>query len=536
MSHPESEDGFTLVEVLLAVVISAIIVGGIAGILIVTLESYPRSAARISLSDNAQLLSSYLVPDAQSAAWNAQGIDTGALTNIPGCSATPPPSSSNVVTLTWSQYDSQNVTYVAAYRQVDSELIRYFCKGGVLLNTTTVGRDIAPNGAVATQTVDSVNIAVRTVDLVNGSGSGYNFSVSAIRRTPALRIFPVPELTPSFITDPSSTINGTALPNALVNLTITDQSGHKISLAGISADGRGNWSVRVASIPWNQISLVGLVTFDVSSNASTATTSTMTPFIPLVSALSPSPTNVSPVDFLVTFPEPLAAGTTLCSCHLDATGPHGEELPADPDPWPCQTGAALGSVCFRVQVIGVDTNDDSDDGPVTLVVPADQVHDAAGNQNVASQPYSITWDLNLPIVTPNPPNPTSTAVSFLVRFPYPVVSFHHTDVSLSSNPTPEPAMTPHVAGASCPAPVGTSECFTVNVTGLNTAPGTDTQVSAQVIAGLVTDTKYHGLNSQSAAVDAGHVEHFAHHRRKPWIPKHLLRSSRSGERHDHPLQ
>ena len=53
-----SESGFTLVELLIATVISGIIIAGIAGIMIVTLRTYPQSAARLSVSDNAQLLSS----------------------------------------------------------------------------------------------------------------------------------------------------------------------------------------------------------------------------------------------------------------------------------------------------------------------------------------------------------------------------------------------------------------------------------------------------------------------------------------------
>ncbi len=103
MRDDRDESGFTLVELLVATVISGIIIGGIASILIVTLQSYPRSAAKLSASENAQLLSTWLLPDVQSADGAACGIqappapDKRPVVTAPACAAP-----DDKLRLTWS--------------------------------------------------------------------------------------------------------------------------------------------------------------------------------------------------------------------------------------------------------------------------------------------------------------------------------------------------------------------------------------------------------------------------------------------------
>jgi prepilin-type N-terminal cleavage/methylation domain-containing protein len=503
MNRNQSESGFTLVEVLVATIISAIIVGGIAGILIVTLESYPSSAARISLSDNAQLLSTWLVPDAQSAAWNSQGIDMSpALTDIPGCTVSLPPST-NVVTLSWSDYDT-GITFAAAYRQVGSELMRYYCKAGNLLSTTVVGRNIKTGGATASQTVDSLKVAVQTLDLVNGSGSGYNFSVSASRQTPALRIYPVPDLTPSFITDPDSAVSGTALPNAQVNLTISDQNSppDTFTVAQTPADSGGNWSVNLAPVNWSALRFGDLITFtatstDLAGHTSTAITTSVKPLIPLVSTYpgTNNPTNKVSVNFLITFPEPVTGG--LDSTHITIIGPGNTNISIDqfPQSVPCLATAPPGSVCFEDFLTGgLDMTNDAGDGPITLTVGAHVVQDAAGNPNLPSVPYTIYWDLNLPTVTPLPPNPTSTQpVTFLVAFPHALTAGLHQNgdqLTVTAPPADLAVLQKDVEPVvPCPAsaPVGSTTCFTVAISNLPTTPAADAPITVQVNPNVVTD-------------------------------------------------
>ncbi len=102
---------------------------------------------------------------------------------------------------------------------------------------TVVSRNIAAGGLVvltgaspptgdgpAVLSVDNVEVQVTTTDLVNGSP--YRFDVSASRRTPALRIYPVPDI--NLASAAQRLVNGTAPPGAQVSLTITDSSGKTI--------------------------------------------------------------------------------------------------------------------------------------------------------------------------------------------------------------------------------------------------------------------------------------------------------------------
>ena len=204
MSADRGESGFTLVELLVATVVSGIIIAGIASILIVTLQSYPRSAAKLSVSENAQLLSTWLVPDVQSADGAACGIQAPPAGNgrcsPPACAAP-----DDKLRLTWSDAAVVNTTWSADYCLVGSQLIRYYQQNGKPMTQTVVSRNIAAGGILvltgtsppiddgpAVPTIDGVDVQVTTTDLVNGTP--YRFDVSASRRTPALRIYPVPDI------------------------------------------------------------------------------------------------------------------------------------------------------------------------------------------------------------------------------------------------------------------------------------------------------------------------------------------------------
>src|SRR5271165_3208129 len=134
MSRDRSESGFTMVELLVATVVSSIIIGAIAGILIVTLRTYPQSAAKLTVSDNAQLLSSWLVPDVQSAGGSAGDIQTSP--SVSGCQ---PPSgvpAKGKLQLSWQDLSVAETTYTADYCLVGSELIRYYAVNGDAVSQT----------------------------------------------------------------------------------------------------------------------------------------------------------------------------------------------------------------------------------------------------------------------------------------------------------------------------------------------------------------------------------------------------------------
>jgi hypothetical protein len=273
MSVDRSEGGFTLVEVLLATVISGLIIGGITTALIVSFRNYPRSASRLAQSNNPLLLSSWLVPDVQSAGWGSStqaltdggpDIDTSATGDTSGClGGQSNPGGTNVVALRWSDADLGNL-FVADYRVVNSQLIRFYCTNATSPLQTVVGRDIAAYPATNANLVgDSVVVHVQTTNGIAGAACGgisqqacYSFNLSASRRTPAFRIFALPTIdstwVSTFISDPDAAapfvpIAGTSVPKTNgMTLTITDQAKNSVTIGNISADSNGAWSVNDA--------------------------------------------------------------------------------------------------------------------------------------------------------------------------------------------------------------------------------------------------------------------------------------------------
>lgn len=524
MNRDRDESGFTLVELLVATVVSGIIIGGIASILIVTLQSYPRSAAKLTVSDNAQLLSSWLVPDVQSADGTASGIQAPPVNNS-GC-ATQGIAAIDKLRLSWSDAATPASTYAADYCVVGSELIRYYQQGGTAVTRTVVSRDLAAGGVVVltgsspangdgptVPTADSVDIKVTTTDLVNGTP--YQFHVSASRRTPALRIFPVPDINIAGAGDPGL-VNGTAPPNATVGLSITDEAvapspSHTIGPQVITAGADGKWTD--PKITWTSLN-DGLVTFSVQStdangHRSTATTTAFkdttapTAIVTLVSPVHNAPTHNLPLVFRVRFSE-----------HLK-TAPNGQALVKIPPGNPgehtsvtqegsCPAGSAVASECFKITVDNLNTTNDQGDGPVSVSVPVGAVADDSGNPNsVASNTVVVQWDLNPPIVvvTPQSPSPTSTdGLVFLATVSKATSEgLSSTDVTITPPKAGSPPLTASVVAATpptpCPAP---SECFTITVTGLQSTDGAGGPVRVTVKADSVTDAQ--GLTNTTDVV------------------------------------
>src|SRR4051794_38583808 len=61
------EDGFTLLEMIIAVVISAMILGALAAVFVTSAKSTSGTAHRSNQSNDAQVISSFLIRDAQAA-------------------------------------------------------------------------------------------------------------------------------------------------------------------------------------------------------------------------------------------------------------------------------------------------------------------------------------------------------------------------------------------------------------------------------------------------------------------------------------
>lgn len=164
------ERGFTLAELLVAIVILGLIVAAVSASLIVGLRTTDDSATRLIESHDAQLVTVYLPPDIQA----ASDVVASPASNSE-CSG-----GSNLLRLRWTEtIGGVTTTYTAAYRLVDAppvkELVRYFCVGIGTPQEIVVAHNVAsaPDPALAGPRV-SVTVTEQ---------SGYSFTISARRRT-----------------------------------------------------------------------------------------------------------------------------------------------------------------------------------------------------------------------------------------------------------------------------------------------------------------------------------------------------------------
>jgi len=188
-----SDAGITLIELVIAIAVGSIIIGGVTAALLSALLNYTSSATRLAESHDAQLLAAWFLPDAQSA---ATPVDTTAGAGT-GCAGPVVPGSANVVAMTWSDYDGSG-TYAAAYRlepNTDgmSSLVRYFCApAGGTPSRVVVGHSIA--SASASTTPQAVTLRVTSCSKAFGppaaatttsstTGSCFSYAVSGTRLT-----------------------------------------------------------------------------------------------------------------------------------------------------------------------------------------------------------------------------------------------------------------------------------------------------------------------------------------------------------------
>jgi prepilin-type N-terminal cleavage/methylation domain-containing protein len=200
-----AEAGFTLIELVIAIVIGGILIGSIAGAVLTSLDIYSASGTRLVQSHDAQLVSSWLLPDVQS----ATTIDTAAGTTTTSCATSFPADSINVARLTWADTDpSSSATFEADYRtqsvadgaapsarsdtaavNAGSALVRYFCDNGGSPSETVVSHNV--RSASAGLVGPSVRLSV--VDVVDGVT--YPFTVQATPLMSEVAVAPPPTST-----------------------------------------------------------------------------------------------------------------------------------------------------------------------------------------------------------------------------------------------------------------------------------------------------------------------------------------------------
>jgi prepilin-type N-terminal cleavage/methylation domain-containing protein len=234
-----SEGGFTLVEMLIVIVISAVLMGGLVGGVMVAIRTYPENAGKLVQSHDAQLLASWLVPDVQSGGPASSAIDTGSGSSS-GCTTGVDPSSSNALKLTWSGFDTPTTTFEADYRLVGLSspfvLTRYFCQNSGPAISTIIGRNIATATAINPVGTNPNRVDVTVTD-VGSSGSTftiptYSFTVSASRRSTQ-----IPPPTPTTLPPATTT---TTIPCQIATAAATPQPDH------LTTDGTGHLQTNVA--------------------------------------------------------------------------------------------------------------------------------------------------------------------------------------------------------------------------------------------------------------------------------------------------
>ena len=178
-----AESGFTLIELLLVVVMLGIIIAPLTAGLMVGLRTTEETANRLSGSNDAQILSTWLPPDIQSTG-NQAGDVVFSPTADTECSGI-----SNRLRLRWRETQGSTTdTYVVAYAIVASGDGRWFLRRYVCVNagaavSNVVSRNLA--GSTATSVTSSGTKVSMTVTEAPSTTdpSNYTFTVSGNRRT-----------------------------------------------------------------------------------------------------------------------------------------------------------------------------------------------------------------------------------------------------------------------------------------------------------------------------------------------------------------
>jgi prepilin-type N-terminal cleavage/methylation domain-containing protein len=180
------EDGFTLIELMVAMAIMAIIMLPLTAGVIVGLRTSDETSNRLAGSNDAQLLSIWFPPDVQSTGnLNTDVVATPTVNTE--CSGI-----NNAVRLKWRATEvagGSASTYIAAYAISQSStgdwrLLRYYCVNGGTASTHVVARNLKNATAVAISTSTTKVTMTVTEKATATDPTSYTFSVSGNRRTP----------------------------------------------------------------------------------------------------------------------------------------------------------------------------------------------------------------------------------------------------------------------------------------------------------------------------------------------------------------
>ena len=137
------ESGFTLPELLVAIVIEALIVGALGMAFVSILNGSTSVNQSLSRSGDARIVAQYIISDAS----NSSGPEVS-LTDVTSCADPSPPVAgavTPVVRFNWTTTasDASTTSETVIYYLVGSTLLRRECTGGVLASDHAVANNVA---------------------------------------------------------------------------------------------------------------------------------------------------------------------------------------------------------------------------------------------------------------------------------------------------------------------------------------------------------------------------------------------------------
>ncbi len=180
------ESGFTLPELIMAIVIEAIILGGLGMAFTGLLNNSNFVNGGLSRSADARLAAQYIVSDAR----NSSGPEIS-LTDTTSCADPSPPvsgSSTPVVRFIWNATGSSGsaTSNVVNYVLVSNSLLRRHCQGGTLTSDDVIAQNVASVAAVCSPTANCTgsptSITVTITETADSSGAQYQYSLTATFR------------------------------------------------------------------------------------------------------------------------------------------------------------------------------------------------------------------------------------------------------------------------------------------------------------------------------------------------------------------
>ncbi|MGO9875331.1 MAG: putative Ig domain-containing protein [Acidimicrobiia bacterium] len=176
------DGGFTLVEMLIAVVIEAMIVGALGAAFIGILRGTSQVNQSLTQSGDARIAAAYIVSDAA----NSSGPEIS-LTDTTSCADTSPPEAgtqSPVVRFDWLSPSSTGTTtpIIVIYYLVSNDLVRRECSNGALVSDRIVASEVASATAACSPTADCsgspTSITVTITETAAANGAQFQYSLS----------------------------------------------------------------------------------------------------------------------------------------------------------------------------------------------------------------------------------------------------------------------------------------------------------------------------------------------------------------------